>query len=451
MPLTLLHEILLTSCYAILISYLIAKWSYFKQSNIPTIYLVSLFLAKVMVGIAYGYVYRYFYNGGDTWDYLRFSRMIYDTLYINPLYYLELTFLPNARRPPDYLCEIIEPIMHWSDLRTYTILRINALIHLISGGYYSVHALFFAFFSFVGLIGIYKVFVNGATTHALNAAVIAFGIPSVWFWSSGVHKESLSVLGIGLVLCYAQPIIKRETGFSLKPLLIISLSLAFLLLLRPYIFMLLIPCLIAWYLAARFARPLPIYIATYFVVLLLALIAPYLHPKLNVFTKIVDTQYYYLNYTEGLTDLALQPLEPNLLSIIKYAPKAIYNVLIIPIYHSSSSWQLFVLTSLENIALLMLMFVALCRMFFLHKTSNHSLDKPAIGIAQKIKAWLRSPSDYDPALFWFCLFFALTYTLIIGLTNDNTGAIVRYRSTVLIFWVAACLLPCRSRLAHSPN
>ena len=144
-------ELLLSAFYLALLAYAVPRWSYFAKSGLGTTWLRILLVTKAGLGIVYGY-YWLLNGGGDTWRYMRYSRMIYDTLYINPLYYLELTFGPNARRPPDYLCEIVEPIMHWSDIRTYTVLRVNALLHLISGGYYSVHAVFFAFFRLRGLL-----------------------------------------------------------------------------------------------------------------------------------------------------------------------------------------------------------------------------------------------------------------------------------------------------------
>ena len=70
----------------------------------------------------------------------------------HPLYFLELTLGPNARTPPDYLQNIIDPIPFWSDYRNYTMLRVNAWLQFLSlGSSYYVHAVVWQFLSFTGL------------------------------------------------------------------------------------------------------------------------------------------------------------------------------------------------------------------------------------------------------------------------------------------------------------
>jgi hypothetical protein len=444
LSLQIVFEALLTVFWAFLFAYFIPRWNYFKQSGLSVRWLRGLFIAKVGMGILYGYVHWYVYGGSDTWNYMRFSRMIYDTLFINPLYYLELVFGPNARRPPDYLCEIVEPIMHWSDVRTYTVLRVNALVHLVSGGYYGVHAVFFAFFSYIGLVGIYKM-LRGSLNRAAENIVFTvpfwatFGIPSVWFWSSGVHKEALSVFGIGLFLFYMGQLIEK-TGNYWRNRLIIGLSIAFLLLLRPYIVMLLFPCSVAWYLLKRkeISHIYWGFAIIYTVCMLLTILLPYVQPKLNLFAKIVDIQYYYITYSGGVSDLKVPKLQPNFTTICSQAPLAIYNVLIAPLFGRVSNPILYLFTLLENVVFLCLMVLSLARLLL--GAMGAKLQNWLNPTNGALKQWLL-PLIFDRLLWLYCLSFALSYTLLIGLINDNIGAIVRYRSTILIFWVAACCLP----------
>lgn len=429
-------ELLLTVFYLTLLLYAVPRWAYFAKSGLGTTWLRTLLVLKAGLSIVYGY-YWLLNGGGDTWGYMRYSRMIYDTLYINPLYYLELTFGPNARRPPDYLCEIIEPIMHWSDIRTYTVLRVNALLHLISGGYYSVHAVFFAFFSLIGLIGIYRTLLAVASTTFLDVLgsrllryvwlreqaqrvyvmpfIAVFALPSVWFWGSGVHKEALSILGIGLVVFCAYALITRRASSPGRSWVVLLVALAFLLLLRSYIVMLLAPALLAWWVSSRYLphRAGLVYAITYGLSLLVVRIAPLLHPKLDLLSKIVAIQYYYLIFSGSTSDLKVARLSPTLESFAANTPAALYRVLVLPIYYSGSHWWQLLLTAIENIAFLGFMVATVvCRR--------------------------ATALPHDRAFLGFCLAFALSYTLLIGLINDNVGAIVRYRSTILIFWVAVC-------------
>lgn len=177
----------------------------------------------------------------------------------------------------------------------------------------------FCFFFVTGLIGIYRTLLAVASTTLLDVLgsrllryvwlreqaqrvyvvpfIAVFGLPSVWFWGSGVHKEALSILGIGLVVFCAYALITRRASSPRSSWVVLLVALAFLLLLRSYIVMLLVPALLAWWVSSRYFIPHRVglvYVVTYGLSLLVVRIAPLLHPKLDLLSKIVAIQYYYL-------------------------------------------------------------------------------------------------------------------------------------------------------------
>ena len=140
--------ILLVILYTCLFAYITYKHPFFTQSQLPNNIRLAAYSLKIGMALLYGWVSINLIDGADTINYVNQSYLIYNTLFINPLYYLELVFGPNARKPPSYLYEYTLPLDAWTDVRTYMMYRINALIHLFSGGYYYVHAVFFGFLSF---------------------------------------------------------------------------------------------------------------------------------------------------------------------------------------------------------------------------------------------------------------------------------------------------------------
>ena len=73
-----------------------------------------------------------------------------------------------------------------------------ALIRPFSFGIYNVHAIIFAFISFVGIYNLY-LFFETRMYNKINLQFILFGVPSIVFWSSGVHKEAITFFGLGLI------------------------------------------------------------------------------------------------------------------------------------------------------------------------------------------------------------------------------------------------------------
>ncbi|MFD1552423.1 hypothetical protein DNU06_10670 [Putridiphycobacter roseus] len=107
------------------------------------------------------------------------------------------------------------------------ILKVNAFIHFFSDRNPYIHAICFSFLSFIGLHLIYQAFQNFISHKKLFwLAIICF--PNLCFWSSGLLKESLLILSLGLFFYYLFKIISFPKKFFLWiPFLISIFMLAF--------------------------------------------------------------------------------------------------------------------------------------------------------------------------------------------------------------------------------
>ncbi|MFK8044149.1 MAG: hypothetical protein AB8B72_01540 [Crocinitomicaceae bacterium] len=77
------------------------------------------------------------------------------------------------------------------------ILKLNAILHLVSFGNVYVHGLVFSFLSFSGIYFSYKTFAQWVNRKKLFWWVL-IAFPNLAFWGSGLLKESLFILGFGL-------------------------------------------------------------------------------------------------------------------------------------------------------------------------------------------------------------------------------------------------------------
>lgn len=398
-------QIFLFITYGILLSLAVCRLSFFKESQLPTKVLLSAFWLKIAAGCLYGYLHLYYYDIGDTWSFLKDGHTIYLSFFDHPAYFLELVFGGINRPIPSYLSDYVENIVGWTDWRYYSVLRVSALIHLIGGNYYSVHVLFWAFLSFVGILGLYRTFAAHFPNQSQLIALFLFCTPSIVFWASGIHKDGLTIFCMGLIVYHFHQSIKNV--FRLKSGIIIVFNAFFLVMLRPYAIGLLIPAMMAWYWSHR--KPKQI-LLKYLIVYFLAIVAAQtisLYTPFNIFAKITDTRNYFVEYSKGKSDVEFTKLEPTVLSLLQHLPEATFNTLLRPHLGDVNSFRS-MLSMLETWSFLGLILMAV---LFRKK---HLEEK-------------------QRAIFYFVLFFSISFYIFVGLIVDNLGAIVRYRTNALPF------------------
>lgn len=391
--------------YVILFAYAITRHSFFTKSGITTKYLLLGYGIKLFGGFAYGYIYSHWYSGGDTWEYFDCSKLMYDAFYVNPRYYFQLVFGSCNYTPTDAeFLKIITPIAHWSDERTYFILRINAILQWFSFGNYYVHTVFWVFFSMLGTVAFYRTLKVYFPNYTIFMYVLLFLQPSIFFWASGVHKDGLTLMALGLYVFACQKILFDYEKWQFYGVIILCLGMFYYF--RPHLVLLLLPATIAWFLSEWYKwQAKYTFVATYLVSALLLVLLSYLSMDLNVFRKLMQIQYVFILYLHGEGDISIPFLQPTWQSALVNVPMALYNTLITPFSNGIYRSVQHQLATTESLVLLLLILWA------------------------TISYYLR---PIKLVAFWyFCMALSITFLLLIGLTTDNIGAIVRYRTIIL--------------------
>lgn len=131
-------------------------------------------------------LFGYFYKSGvltgnDTYLYFFDGDIVYQSLKSDPFIYLKLAIGTNDFTPvPVYLQPYTDLMHFWFDSSNYFLVRLNAIIRLISFGVYNVHAIIFAFLSFIGTYNLYLFFEDKVNSKRV-VQFILFGIPSIVF------------------------------------------------------------------------------------------------------------------------------------------------------------------------------------------------------------------------------------------------------------------------------
>jgi hypothetical protein len=411
-------DLLMTVFWTGLFMFLISRLSFFQLNGIAKKWLVSVFVLKVIAGTLLAAIYTFYYTDRETADIYKYfddSKIMTDALWTRPGDFFSMLFgLDNDNSW--FSEQYYNNMNNWyrkyeSNIYndSHTIIRINALIRIFSLGSFHVHTVFSCFFSLIGLVGLYHAFRSFFSGKEKLLFVAVFLFPSVMFWSSGVLKEAYLILGTGIFLYgIFQWLNGKKSVFSV---ILILVGILFLLYLKVYVLMALLPGLMA-YLILQWKKTLNIWL-TQTVVIAICLLGwvyfEYLFPSWHMLEILVQKQQDFIRLSESMSSgsmIHLVPLEPNFLSFLQATPLAFFNVMFRPIPGESFS-PFMLLASLENLAVMAGIVLAIVR--------------------------LQKPDREQLKLLMFFVTFIIGLFVLIGWVTPVMGAIVRYKIPALPF------------------
>lgn len=405
----MISEIVVPVFYFLLLLMIIGSKQFFKSESISKEILMTAFSLKVFGGLIYGYLFKNgILSGDDSYLFFDNGNVVFSALDTDINAYLKLTFGRNDFTPiPSDLFPYIDNMHFWFDKSNYLLVRINAIIRIFSFNIYNVHALVFAFLSFVGLYNLYLFFENH-TDKKKTVQFVLFAIPSVVFWTSGIHKEAISIFCLGIILYNLELILSSKK--SLHILLFLFAGIFLLMFTRFYLFIIILPLIFALVfskiLKARMSG-FSVFMITMFVFVFLLFVIDYYNPQISLIKEFFIRRNYFLeSYPGSMTFDVVSKIPDNFNGYLTLFSEAFFNPVLRP-YPSECNSLLTSITCIETYLTLILI------LFLMYK-----LDW---------KAFAYNSHAIFSVLFGF-------FTLIlIGLIVNNSGAIVRYRSILIPF------------------
>jgi hypothetical protein len=404
-------QVLVFIFYFILVSYLISVIPFIKNAGIEKWKVIALFAIKVAAGIAYALFYRLpkYFENSDTWRFYNQSVKETDWLLKKPLAFCKDLFVYGYTKPGNLFSG---ENSYWNDLKSNVIIKIMALMNVITlKGYYS-NIILFNFLFLFGLIALFKVF-NKTFPNKKNLLIVSiFLLPSTLFWCSGIHKDGLILSATGLLVYLFYKGLRER--FIIKEIIIMIVCISIIFALRNYVLFALLPALLCWYVSEKkCVKPITIFFLVYITGLIAFFLVPFIIPALNFPLFLSNKQNEFLQL-QGTSAVAATELQPTLQSYLSYLPSALDMAFLRP--HLTEVKNIsYIPAMLEN--LLLLLIIALAVFLFNKKQSVR------------------------PVVLFF-IFFAISVLMISGFTITFSGAIVRYKSFVLPLLItpAVCMI-----------
>lgn len=420
-------DLLLAPIYLVII-YGLAFWWRPKVTNTFTKkYFIPGLTVKIIGAIGIGLVYQFYYNGGDTYNYFNHSKLITQAFYDSPALGIKL-LLSNGDYDP--ATSKYTSLMYWYKSPTeFNVAKVAGFFGILGLNTYSVVALFFALLSFSGMWKMYQTFLKLYPNLYKEFAIAIFFLPSVFFWGSGVMKDSLTIGALGWLFYgfYMAFIEKKKILRALFIIFIAGMSIASI---KVYVLLSFLPPALFWVFTEnhrRIKNPLlrslatPIFIGLGIAVSYFGATTltegddKYDIDKLGERSRI-NNEYLSTYVTSG-SAYNIGTFDGSFSSLVTVGPQAIAIALYRPFLWEVRS-PLMVLSALE--ATLFIVFTL--RFFFkvgFFKTLRFIGSKPIL---------------------LFCMIFSLVFAFGVGTNSGNFGTLVRYKIPLMPFYLSALFI-----------
>ncbi len=383
---------------------------------------------KVLGGIAVCMIYLFYYGFGDTMNYYNDCVVMVNLFFKSPGSLLKILLETS----PEVWYEFDDSTGYMTYLGDHHAVVVDKLcwfLCLITFKSFIGMTILLAWISYFAIWRLYQVFIREFPNLATEFAIALLFIPSVFFWGSGLLKDTITFAAVCLFASSFSIILTRKKDIILNTVLIIISSLL-LIKIKPYIFFALLPGSILWYggiqifrvnnhLVKSLTTPFLITISLLSGYVMLNLMSGFLgeYSLENVLDKAVLTQNDLKSeYYQG-SSFDIGSFEPTVTGILTKMPAAINAALFRPYIWETYNFTM-LMSGIEN--LIMLVFT--------------------IYLTIKLKVYNLFRLMFRHRILFFTVYFSIFFSFSVGLTTSNFGSLVRYKIPAIPFFLISLII-----------
>lgn len=325
-------------------------WVFYKkaaQETIKKYYFLALFL-KIVAGIAVGLTYKFYYLNGDTWNYFNQAVEFNHNALSSWSSFIDLYLFSKY--------QLVEGFSYSTQPRAALMVKLVAVVNVLSNNNYWITSAYFSFFSFLG-VWTFSSWVPKSFNYGKAAALVLFVWPSFVFWSSGILKESVAV---GVIFWVIGTFFRIQESGKFRKIPVLVIALYFLFLIKYYFSIVLSVVLILYYITNYIKlnekslwKQLLIWC---FVLITGFLIGGLLHPNLrmdSILAVIIGNSEAFIAKSNPMNAIHFFSISNDWMWLVINSPKALIAALFMPLSINGNS-LMYSLSSIENWLLLIL-------------------------------------------------------------------------------------------------
>jgi hypothetical protein len=415
--------------YTLAICYSIAFYIKYKNRHLSHFkYYIPGLTVKIIGGISFLLIYMYYFGYGDTFTYWEDSNKLKELILQKPKIGLELFLTPFATYHTEAGMNASHIYYYNLSDSSWNMVKIAAVVNLLGLGNFFSATVLISFFSFFGVWKLFEVFINLFPGIENKIAYAILFVPSVFFWGSGLLKDTVVIGALGYFI-YGCFLISKNT-FNIKAYLFIFISGFLIFHIKQYVLVALIPATLIWIILIQKEKiknknikkviaPLLFLLAilstSLFLYLMQDYFSEYTLDNSLATAKILQANHFHEDgKSEGTgSGYTLGDYDSDWASLFQIFPAAV-NVTFFRPYLWEIKSPIMLLAAIESVVI----FIIFIKTFFFYrnpfKVISHIFKDPNILMA-----------------FTFSIIFAFS----VGFTSYNFGALVRYKIPCIPFFI----------------
>lgn len=399
-------------------------------------FFMSGLMLKLLGGLGYALIYTFYYTyGGDTVTYFQ------DGVNFNNLMLTDFSdfwgyAFGDLNEIDSRRFNQVQGFIHGKGTAEFFVTRFTSIFTILGMHNFFATTLLFAFFSFIGVWLMFLVFVRQYPEIAKKMAFAVLYIPSVFFWGSGLMKDSITIGFLGVVLYFLDKL-KRKEGYRLMNFVMIVIGSYVIFNVKAYILMSFLPALMIWFFLEyreRIHNPvIRMFSLPFFLTLSLTGVSVSIvelgkyneeYAVESFFKKAKGMQTWHYKEGENRSEqfgrgssYSLGDYEETYAGLVAVFPAAV-NVTLFRPYVTEVRSPMMIFSALESLALL----ISTIYIFI------------GLGFFRTIRIL------FTDSFLLMCVIFAMFFAFAVGFTSYNFGALVRYKIPCIPFYVASLFI-----------
>jgi hypothetical protein len=383
---------------------------------------------KLVGGMAVCFIYILYYGYGDTLNYYNDDVVLLRMLSKSPAVFFQLLTNPV----PELWYQFDDNtgyMIYMADTHAIVVVKLTWILCLVTFQSFLGMTILLSWFSFYPIWRLYQFFLKEFPNLSKEFAIAFFFVPSVFFWGSGLLKDTITFSCVcWFASSFGQILTQRKD--ILKNIIYIVISSYLLIAIKPYIFFALMPGSILWFggvLIFRVNNPLVQSMTTPFLITV-SLISGYFMLNLmsgilgeysieNVLNKAVITnQDLKSEYYQG-SSFDIGDFDPTVGGILSKMPVAINAALFRPYLWETYNFTM-LMSGIENLFMLG---------FFIY-------------LIVKLRVYNLFRLMFRHRILFFTVYFSIFFSFSVGLTTSNFGSLVRYKIPAIPFFLVSLII-----------
>ncbi|MCB0760514.1 MAG: hypothetical protein KDC12_03250 [Flavobacteriales bacterium] len=387
--------------------------------------------AKVIGGIVFGVIYTLYYSGGDTTSYYECA-LAFCNLFTNNFSDFVTAYIEGGTQEVKsiFTGETGSPLWYmFAESKTRMVIKLLVPFMLLGMKSYFLTTVLVSVATYGGLWKLYLMFNRYFPGNEGKLALAILFMPSVVFWGSGILKDSFTLALTCYFVVATERLISKH-GHRVWNAVLLIVSGFFILNIKPYILMILLPCTLVWMFYARIRRIrnkffryimvpfiyLVIILGSYGALVTMGDSLGKFAPERALKTAVVIQNDLKQEYYDG-SSFDIGELEATPTSILSKFPQATVAGLYRPFLWESNN-VVMLLSGLENLIILGITLLVLISIRW------RSLWRIIV----------------DNPIIMYCLFFSVMFAFMIGVTTSNFGALVRFKIPLIPLYMGTMVI-----------